>query len=161
MTRFERIIRIGMPQMALGCLSENWLLKELGSLHWDCLCLSMKRKSNEVLDSQGRRLYATFVRIRVSFDKNLSAFNEGDDLVMSISMSRFGRSSAQSTVNFQSNTSHGTATLLTTFSFRAGENNTALAKSEPISEFDSSIQPLTEPPAFLEEYSAIRKQYGK
>ena len=30
----KRVVQVGMPQMALGCLSENWLLKELGDLHW-------------------------------------------------------------------------------------------------------------------------------
>jgi len=161
MTQSERVIRIGMPQMALGCLSENWLLKELGSLHWDYLCSSMKLKSNQVVDSQGRRLYATFVRVRVTLGDNLSAFNEGDDLRMSITMSRFGRSTVQSTIKFESGTSSGTAVLLSTFSYRTAENNTALAKSEPTSDFDTSIRPLLEPPPFLAEYSAIRKQYSK
>jgi probable biosynthetic protein (TIGR04098 family) len=161
MAQSERVIRIGMPQMALGYLSENWLLKELGSLHWDYLCSSMKTKSNEVLDSQGRRLYATFVRVRVTLEDNLSAFDEGDDLHMSVTMSRFGRSSAQSAVKFESNTSSGTAILLSTFSFRTAANNTALAKSEPRLDFDDSIRHLSDPPIFLTEYSAIRKQYGK
>jgi probable biosynthetic protein (TIGR04098 family) len=55
----KRTVQVGMPQMALGFLSENWLLKELGDLHWDKLCNSLQRKSNDLVDSQGRRLYAT------------------------------------------------------------------------------------------------------
>jgi probable biosynthetic protein (TIGR04098 family) len=50
----KRTVQVGMPQMALGYLSENWLLKELGDLHWDKLCSSLQRKSNDLVDSQGR-----------------------------------------------------------------------------------------------------------
>src|SRR5215467_6215679 len=96
---FSRHIRIGMPQMALGCLSENWLLKELGDLHWDRLCHSLRSKSSEITDSAGRRLYATFVRVRVSLERTLAAFTEGDELRLGIQITRFGRSSVLSTIS--------------------------------------------------------------
>lgn len=157
----ERIIRIGMPQMAVGCLSENWLLKELGSLHWDNLCASLNRKSNDISDSQGRRLYATFVRVRINLNDTLAAFTEGDELHLGVQMSRIGRSSVQSAITIESNASLGAATLLSTFSFRTEDNNTSLAKSEPAADFDASIPPVAEIPAFFSEYSVVRKQYGR
>src|SRR5476651_517271 len=36
-----RKIRINMPQMAIGALSENWLFKEIGDTHWDMLCAGL------------------------------------------------------------------------------------------------------------------------
>ena len=159
--RPERTVRIGMPQMALGCLSENWLLKELGSFHWDWLCNALGRKSNEIEDSEGRRLYATFVRVRLELEHTLAAFGEGDDLRMSIRMTRFGRSTLQSTIALVNSASRGVATLMSTFSFRTENNNTSLAKSEPVAEFDASIEPLAEATSFFKQYSDIRKRYGR
>ena len=79
----KRVVQVGMPQMALGCLSENWLLKELGDLHWETLCSSLQRSSNDLVDSQDRRLYATFVRIGFELDGTLKDFPEGDELTFS------------------------------------------------------------------------------
>src|SRR6266568_4215797 len=102
-----RIFAIGMPQMAVGCLSENWLLKELGSLHWDRLCRSLGATSQSLSDSEGRRLYATFVRIKLDLADNLAAFHEGDTLTMSIDMDRFGRSTILSRIKISSGSSAG------------------------------------------------------
>lgn len=121
-----------MPQMALGCLSENWLLKELGDLHWDTLCSSLKSTSRDLVDSQGRRLYATFVRIRIDLDGTLRDFGEGDEISFCAEMMRFGRSTVQSTIAIQGPKSSGTASLLTTFSVRTRADSNALLKSEPM-----------------------------
>jgi probable biosynthetic protein (TIGR04098 family) len=159
--QIERTIRIGMPQMAGGCLSENWLLKELGSFHWDYLCNALRRKSHELADTEGRRLYATFVRVRLELEGTLENFHEGDDLRLNIQMARFGRSSLLSTIKIKSNTSSAMGILMSTFSFRTQENNTSLAKSEPADDYDSSITQLVEAPRFFTEYSEIRKRFGK
>ena len=97
----NRTFSIGMPQMAVGCLSENWLLKELGSLHWDRLCMALATNSQSLTDSEGRRLYATFVRIKLSLDDNLAAFDEGDELSLTVNMSRFGRSTVLSSIDIK------------------------------------------------------------
>ena len=150
-----------MPQMAAGCLSENWLLKELGSLHWDRLCDSLNCKSHDLADAKGRRLYATFVRVRLILDGTLAAFQEGDDLRMIIQMERFGKSTLLSTIDIASATSSGTAMMMSTFSFRTEANNTSLAKSEPAGDYSESIAQLVETPRFFTEYSEVRKRFGK
>jgi probable biosynthetic protein (TIGR04098 family) len=150
-----------MPQMAVGCLSENWFLKELGSLHWDRLCQSLGATSQSLTDSEGRRLYATFVRIKLDLAENLAAFHEGDTLVMSIDMKRFGRSTILSTIQISSDNGAGEARLMSTFSFRAHEDNKALAKSEPKNEYDATVRPLAETPSFFSEYSDVRRAHGK
>ena len=56
-------IEIGMPQMAANGLSENWLFRYCGDLHWQELCKSMGVLSRDLTNDAGERLYATFVAI--------------------------------------------------------------------------------------------------
>jgi probable biosynthetic protein (TIGR04098 family) len=156
----KRTVRVGMPQMALGYLSENWLLKELGDLHWDGLCNSLQRQSSDLVDSQGRRLYATFVRICIDLHGSLKDFPEGDEINFAIDMSRFGRSTVQSTISIEGRHSSGSATLLTTFSVRTSEGSNALMKSEPAGEY-RDIESASDVSPFLTEYSTIRSEYGR
>ncbi|MDT5091104.1 MAG: hypothetical protein QOH60_467 [Mycobacterium sp.] len=156
----KRSVKVNMPQMALGCLSENWLLKELGDFHWAKLCSSLGRGSRDLVDSQGRRLYATFVHIRIDLDSDLTAFPEGDEITFGIEMTRFGRSTVQSTITFEGEKSAGSATLLTTFSVRANEGSNALLKSEPIGEFQDVVE-ATDISPFFSEYSTVRSEYGR
>lgn len=157
----KRTFTLGMPQMAVGCLSENWLLKELGNLHWDRLCQALGASSQSLVDSEGRRLYATFVRIKLELDDNLSAFHEGDTLAMEIAMERFGRSTILSTIDIRGDRSAGKAQLMSTFSFRAHEDNKMLAKSEPSSDYDETLRVLSEPPPFFRDYSDVRRAHGR
>lgn len=156
----NREVHVGMPQMALGCLSENWLLKELGDLHWECLCNALRRSSNDLVDSKDRRLYATFVRIRIDLEGTLRDFPEGDVIKFSNEMTRFGRSTVQSTISMTGGKSAGTATLLTTFSVRANEGSNALLKSEPAGEY-TDLEPAAELSGFFKGYSDVRSEYGK
>jgi probable biosynthetic protein (TIGR04098 family) len=151
---------IGMPQMAMGWLSENWLLKELGNLHWQALCRSLGTQSQDLKDARGRRLYATFVRVRLDLPGTLAAFREGDDLLIEGEVSRFGRSTVIGRYAIASDGASGSATMMSTFSVREVEN-TALAKSEPLPDYDGSIAVLSEPPAFFTEYSDVRRRLGR
>ena len=156
----KRTVAVGMPQMALGSLSENWLLKELGDLHWEQLCTSLGRSSNDLVDSKDRRLYATFVRIRIDLEGTLRDFPEGDVIDFDTETTRFGRSTVQSTIKIAGGRSAGTATLLTTFSVRANEGSNALLKSEPAGEY-TGIEPASELSEFFTGYSAVRSEYGR
>jgi len=46
-------------------LSENWLLRHLGDLHWQIICDALGKASRDIQDEQGSRLYASFVRVDV------------------------------------------------------------------------------------------------
>jgi probable biosynthetic protein (TIGR04098 family) len=156
----NRTVRIGMPQMALGCLSENWLLKESGDLHWEKLCTSLQRSSNDLVDSKDRRLYATFVRIGIELDGSLRDFPEGDEITFGLDMTRFGRSTVQSTISIDGTRSSGKAMLLTTFSVRTGEGSNDLMKSEPAGEY-RDIEPASDISPFMTGYSTVRSDYGR
>ncbi len=156
----KRTVQVGMPQMALGCLSENWLLKELGDLHWESLCSSLGHSSSTLVDSQDRRLYATFVRICIELDDSLKGFPEGDEMMFSADMMRFGRSTVQSNIAIEGGHSSGRATLLTTFSVRARGDSNALMKSEPVGEY-RDMESASELSSFFTDYSSVRSEYGR
>ncbi|MGO3406888.1 Pnap_2097 family protein [Marinomonas sp.] len=57
---------IGMPQLALGGLSENWLLKECGHQHWLALAKRLDLPAPNFVDQQGRHMYAAFLVVKIS-----------------------------------------------------------------------------------------------
>ncbi|MBU0801566.1 MAG: hypothetical protein KKA05_11275, partial [Alphaproteobacteria bacterium] len=57
---------IGMPQLALGGLSENWLLKECGHQHWLALAKRLDLPVPNFVDQQGRQMYAAFLVVKIS-----------------------------------------------------------------------------------------------
>jgi hypothetical protein len=65
--------KLNLPQLLWGGLSENWLSKELGDVHWEQITKALGRASGEITDGEGNRLYASFVRVRWSGD-NISNF---------------------------------------------------------------------------------------
>ena len=93
---------INMPQLCLEALSENWLFKEAGSMHWDLLCEGLGTSSSELKDDVGNRLYATFVRIRIDGNGNLSDFKENNPFEFKAELSRFGMGMFFSNTNFES-----------------------------------------------------------
>jgi probable biosynthetic protein (TIGR04099 family) len=62
----SRSYSAGMPQLAYAGLSENWLLKECGDLHWDCLARGYGMTAPDFRDVSGEKAYAAFTAIRVS-----------------------------------------------------------------------------------------------
>jgi probable biosynthetic protein (TIGR04099 family) len=73
---------VGMPHLAFGGLSENWLWKECGHRHWLMLASELGLPNPDFRDGHGRRLYAAFTAIRLSNAK-LSGVQENDELTFS------------------------------------------------------------------------------
>lgn len=147
---------INMPQMALEALSENWLFKELGDTHWEMLCSGLHRKSFELDDALGNRLYATFVRIRISLNNSLKQFKENEAAHLFGNIDRFGESMYFSNIDFQSGAQKLSANLMTTFSIRNAVDNTKLVKSRP-SPGPNEINQLSDFPSFIEDYRQVKK----
>lgn len=147
---------INMPQMALEGLSENWLFKELGDTHWEMLCNGLHRKSFELDDALGNRLYATFVRIRISLNNSLKEFKENETAELSGNIDRFGESMYFSNIDLKSGTQKLSANLMTTFSIRNAVDNTKLVKSRP-SPGPNEINQLSDFPIFIEDYRQVKK----
>ncbi|MFG1422375.1 Pnap_2097 family protein [Roseixanthobacter liquoris] len=83
-------IRLGMPQLAYGGLSETWLLKELGHRHWLLLARGAGREVPDFRDVDGATVYAAFIAVSVS-DAALGAFREHDSLVLRSRLERISR----------------------------------------------------------------------
>lgn len=146
---------INMPQMACGGLSEHWLFKELGDLHWALLAAGLHVASAALKAETGARLYATFVRIQMVHDP-LHAFRENETLELEGSVRRFGGSTYISRVEGSCGGKALAATLMTTFSARVEGNNTALLKGVPqVPQNDIPECVLT--PPFLSDYRLLRK----
>ena len=79
---------IGMPQLGLNGLNENWLMKEAGHRHWMAICGQAGVQSHEIIDGQGHRLYAAFVGIEWEGDP-LGGVGENDRLDVRTELCRF------------------------------------------------------------------------
>jgi len=144
-----------MPQMANSALSENWLLKKLGDLHWKLLSDGIEQKSSEFKDEIGNRLYATSIRICYSLT-NLKSFQENEKINFSGSIKRFGNSTYLSQINGESGNNFIKANLMTTFSVRSSDDNSKIEKSNPVEKVNY-IQELNGIPDFLSNYRLLRK----
>jgi probable biosynthetic protein (TIGR04099 family) len=84
-----------MPHLSFVGLSENWLLKQCGDLHWSMLAERMGFGSSDFRDTAGRRLYAAFVAIQVD-ECTLAEIREDDRLDIASEISRISRTQYQS-----------------------------------------------------------------
>jgi probable biosynthetic protein (TIGR04098 family) len=103
-----RRLRVGMPHLDAGGLSENWLLRHAGELHWEAIGRRLGVRSDELCGAAGERLYPTFVAVRARYTPALAAVRENDVLSAAVDVVPCGRACA-----------HGRLTVLTDSGFRA------------------------------------------
>jgi probable biosynthetic protein (TIGR04098 family) len=149
--QMRRSYSVNMPQMAMGGLSESWLLKELGDLHWGMIASGLGSQSSSITDGDGNRLYATFTRICYSLQEPLGAVSENSSLDLSGSISRFGAGTFISDIGLGHDLAPGEARLMSNFSRRGKADNTSLLKGQPTIPEDCRI-PEVALPAFMLEY---------
>jgi probable biosynthetic protein (TIGR04098 family) len=155
-TSAYRKITVNMPQMALEGLSENWLFKELGDIHWHLLHNGLQTRSAHLKDEAGNRVHATFVRTRFVSSIALNEFNESEELETESRIMRSGNSLYLS--NILMNSPKGTldAELITSFSSRDKADNCKLVRSLPATRINL-IEEHATIPEFVEEYKQIKK----
>jgi probable biosynthetic protein (TIGR04098 family) len=150
-----RSYEINMPQMANSALSESWLFKELGDVHWGLLSKGLNTKSSEIKDETGNRLYPTFTRIQIS-TLPLFVYRENDHLRLEASIKRFGLSTYVSEMTFEIDSNNSRATLMTSFSTRESIDNSKLFKNQPFI-IKNQIPEYTSAPEILNDYRLLRK----
>ncbi len=150
-----RELEIRMPQMANSALSENWLLKEIGDMHWELLSNGLEQKSSEFKDDSGNRLYATFVRINYSLSP-LNLFLENEALCLNMEIKRFGKNTYHSAMKGRCGEKIIVANLMTNFSRRQLDDNSKISKGDPF-EMINHIPEVTATPEFLNEYRLLKK----
>jgi len=153
---YEKDAVINMPQMAVEALSENWLFKEIGDIHWDMLCQGLQEKSYNLKDELGNRLYATFVRIQLNASVPLNKFIENEEIKLRGSINRYGSGMYYSNIIVSTNQKSIKANLMTSFSIRNDADNKKLLKSHPASSHNL-IREYDSIPHFGNEYRLIKK----
>ena len=156
-SNLRRDYLVNMPQMALSGLSENWLFKELGDVHWDMVTHFLETPSAGITDDLGDRLYATFTRITLNMDPSLRTVRENDTLRVDAELSRFGASFFFGDHALASGDTRGTARTMSTFA-KYGERgkNTSLMKGTPALPDPGALPSLETFPEFGTTYRARR-----
>jgi probable biosynthetic protein (TIGR04098 family) len=152
-----RELKVNMPQMAAGGLSESWLFKELGDLHWQAICNALGTESDSILDAANNRLYATFVRFRWEGTADLKAFRENERVRIENQLSRYGKSMFFSDAVIEGEDKSIRASLMSAFASRQGGNNRTLLKGEPAIPGECPVSVYDTLPRFSEEYRQFKK----
>lgn len=128
----QQNLSIALPQMAVKALSENWLFKELGHLHWKMLYKGLNVSSSAIKNANGDRLLATFTRVTIECNSHLQAFKENDQVNIQGTIQRFGQAMYFSDIGFQTDNATIQAALMTNFSVNNADNNKKLGNSKPV-----------------------------
>ena len=128
----NRTYSLNLPHMLWDSLSENWLMKELGDVHWKMISKGLGAESGQLFDSNGNRLYASFVRIKWESDSSLDKFTENEELKIKSELSRYGNKMFFSEGQVLGNNKKMKTELMTVFSSRNSGNNQKLEKGAPL-----------------------------
>jgi probable biosynthetic protein (TIGR04098 family) len=115
-----RRLRIGMPHLDAGGLSENWLLRHAGDLHWEAIGRRLAAASHHIESDAGDRLYPTFVAVRARYGGPLSAVRENDLFEASVAVLPCGRACAHGRMSATAGATRLDLELLTTFAVCEG-----------------------------------------
>lgn len=148
---------IGMPQMAVGGLSESWLFKEIGDIHWQMITDGLGMPSSRLFDGQGNRLYATFTRIRMEHAQPLKAVRENAELEIGGSIARYGAGVFVGEFDCHGEGISITASVASSFSRReSADSNASLLRGQPTIPPDCPIPVLEAKPDFITGYQKAR-----
>jgi probable biosynthetic protein (TIGR04098 family) len=153
----ERVYDLNMPQMALGGLSESWLLKEVGDTHWSLITRALGQPSSRLADAGGNRLYATFTRVQLRSTAPLAAYTENETIAITVKGSRYGAAMFFSDAAVRGDGRSALVRVMSSFS-KYGEAgaNTSLLKGQPEIPAGCAIPEHAELPEFAHEYRARR-----
>ena len=123
-----RRIRIGMPQLDVGGLSEGWLYRTCGDLHWEAIGRELGVSSDGFRAEEGQRLYPTVVALRAGYGAPLAAVHENDVLAAKVLVRPCGRACAHGRIDLTIAGRRSAVELLTTFAVH--EPSLALESAE-------------------------------
>jgi probable biosynthetic protein (TIGR04098 family) len=87
-------LEIGMPLTGVNNLAEGPLLQWLGDLRWGHMSQLCGQPSQQIVDGDGNRLYATFFYVELAFPpaRPMAAYGLNDRIKAAGDLKRFGRS---------------------------------------------------------------------
>src|SRR5882724_10863094 len=80
-------LRIGMPHLNAGGLSEGWVFRHAGDELWQALGARWGVAAADLRSESGARLYPTFLAVRAAYGAPLSTFAEDDRLASHVALS--------------------------------------------------------------------------
>ncbi|WP_433854475.1 SDR family NAD(P)-dependent oxidoreductase [Streptomyces kronopolitis] len=117
-----RRIVLGLPALSVGGLSENWLLREAGDLHWSLIGEHFGLPVAELSDADGERLLPAFTRAGLTAAGSLRFFTEHDEGELTGTLARLDEHAFVSDIRFATPTTSVDVRLLTSF-VRRGPGN--------------------------------------
>jgi probable biosynthetic protein (TIGR04099 family) len=122
-----------MPHLSIGGLSENWLLKECGHMHWLRLALRFGLDAPDFQDTSGRPVHAAFTALRLS-DARLDQVSINARLDIRTSLRMLSKTEAVSThVLMSEDVFIGRLELISVFVARARKlDNRSVARAHPM-----------------------------
>ena len=150
---------IHLPQTDATGLSENWLFKHCGEMHWDYLCEAMGVSgvnSKEMRDDAGNRLYPTFVAIKGRYATPLCTVQMDQHFETTVKLNHFGRAFFHSTIAFRNHEAQFDLEMLTTFVARNRKGLNELHQSLPSGNLVYNSEPLNSPPPILKLSRQLR-----
>jgi probable biosynthetic protein (TIGR04098 family) len=163
---FIKNYKVNMPQLSWGGLSENWLLKEFGDVHWEQISLGLNTESSKLQDDYGDRLYASFVRLSWT-GVSLKQFKENEKIEMSSNLYRYKNKMFFSETVCSGIAGEIKAKLMSVFSKVVSSENNSLVKGAFKNESKMQNVKLSQQlPGFAKEYLdkrafLFRKKNGK
>lgn len=148
---------LGMPQLICGALSERWVFKEAGDIHWRMVTSDLGAPSGALVDETGERLYASFVRFRMESSAPLSAYAENEALEARGFLSRFGDKRFFSEVSFVGARGVVRVQMATVFVTRRTDNK-SLSRATPQQLGRARCKVEQAVPRFGQGYQRIKRQ---
>ncbi|WP_234859383.1 SDR family NAD(P)-dependent oxidoreductase [Aquimarina aquimarini] len=156
-TTYNKKYRLNIPQMLSGGMSENWLLKELGDVHWNMISEALGSRSDQIIDSNGERLYASFVRLQWSMKSNcLTDFNENEEVQLIGDLSLYGNKIFFSDDVLSGKNKNISTSLMSVFSSRKSGNNQQLEKGKPLNVKEAKAYKHDKLPEFAVDFFKLK-----
>ncbi|WP_165583431.1 SDR family NAD(P)-dependent oxidoreductase [Aquimarina atlantica] len=152
----NRIYSLNIPQMLWDGLSENWLMKELGDIHWKMISEGLKTESDKLIDSNGNRLYASFVRIKWESNNCLGEFSENEEIKIKSHLSKYGKKMFFSNGQVSGDNKDIKTELMSVFSSRNSGNNQKLEKGTPLNVEHKNIPAHNKLPEIAKNFFKVK-----
>jgi probable biosynthetic protein (TIGR04098 family) len=151
-------VRIGMPHLNAGGLSESWLFRHAGDAHWQALAARFGQATPHFLSEGGARLYPTFLTVRAMYRAPLHAFEENDELETEVALPWIARGYSHGAITIAGGRRRVRLDTLTMLAARSPESGELGAAKPAAALSDPSATEMNESaPALLALAKAARR----
>ena len=150
-----RRVRLGMPHLDVGGLSEGWLLRHAGDLHWEAVARRLGVPTDDIRDDAHERIYPTVVALRARYCAPLSDVRENDVLDAAVEVMPCGRACAEGRITAVAGRTALSIELITTFARRQADG--AMRTAVPAARLATRWTPVRAPSSLARLARAARR----